>query len=745
MNATGFFKKKVLIIMTYLIATSSPGFSQDWIPLDEVKGPLCVARNPHTGEIFPLSPANSRYNVIITDGFAKIELLQTFINDMGGFSELVYVFPLPHEASVHGMVMQYKDSVYTAEIYEREEAELIFNEALLIGLVAALLVQDKPNIFTQKIANIAYGDTAYIKIDLSLPLRYLDGEYELAVPTMIADRYQGFTNPGSQGDVWNPPADRSGQTLQFNVLFQTGFPVESVESPTHPLFFSSYLAEREYLVEQRLLESNSIVIGEAPVVAKLQTFQTYPNRDYVLRFKRSEAAHDLSFTSFYDMGREEGYFSVNLFPDPDLFIGNRPDLELVILVDKSGSQSGWPMAKEKEIVLDLLGKLQASDNFILLSFSNSTQWAFTPGESVPATTANISIAQTFTSNITAGGGTELLSAITTTLAIPITTERKRIYVFLTDGFITNEEAILNKIETHESNPTIFTFGAGGSLNRYFLDRAAEVGNGVSFEVTSNEAVGPFVDAAWGKIESPQLSNISFTFTGLETYDVIRPLSDKLYSGQPFTLFGKYRAGVPFELTLDAYRDGEPVQIKRGLVCDEKGNINSVMPQIWARHRIRDLTMEQGTTDYNKDKIIEVSIEYQILTKYTAFLAVNPVSVDDYEEELLYTSTLEDERVFERDNTLVNSLAEISLKLSLASLQINLPAGIRLLSIEIYDLQGRQIFSYSHQSPSDTGRSRETLWHWDGLLENGSVLKSGHYLIRIVTDRGIESRRIHWSP
>ncbi len=81
---------------------------------------------------------------------------------------------------------------------------------------------------------------------------------------------------------------------------------------------------------------------------------------------------------------------------------------------------------------------------------------------------------------------------------------RRFFVFLTDGFITNESAIIDAIKNHPSSPTIFTFGAGNNLNRYFLDEAAKVGNGVSTEITANEAVAPIVDAVWNKIESPQL-------------------------------------------------------------------------------------------------------------------------------------------------------------------------------------------------------------------------------------------------
>jgi len=744
MKNTFNIKNKIITLMIFLFATLPLIYSQNWIPLDEIDGPLCVALNEETGETFPLSPANSRYNVIITDGFAKIELLQTFVNDLGSIGELVYVFPLPHEGSVHGMTMQYQDSIYLAKIYEKEEAKMLYNEALIAGLVAALLIQERPNIFTQKIANIAFGDTAYIKIDISLPLKYRDGEYELAVPTMIADRYMGFTNPGSQGDVWNPPANRNGQSLQFNVLFQTGFPISQIGSPTHPIYFSNLSTEKEILKSQGLIDDNSIVVGSDPAVARLATFQTYPNKDYILRFKRTDTNHDFTFASYWDQSKSEGTFALQLFPDRELFAGDRPDLELVILMDVSGSQGGWPLEKEKEIVRALLNKVNASDNILLLSFSTVINWAFTPGQAVPATAANIAVAEQFVGRATAGGGTELLSAVTTTLNIPIISERKRIYVFLTDGFITNEAAILTEIQNHPTGPTIFTFGAGDNLNRYFLDRAAEVGNGVSFVVTSNEVAGPFVDAAWEKIESPQFSNISFNFKGLQTFEIIKPASDKLYIGQPYILFGKYSSGGPFSLTLNAFKEGAPFSSTKNMLGDVQGSINSVVPQIWARQKIRELSLEQGSTDDNKNAIIDVSLEYQVLSKYTAFLAINPISIDEYDGELLSSPIGLYDELFERGGNLKGLLAEIKLKLNPASMELIFPQGISLRKIEVFDLLGRLVYTYFHASSTETDNAVSTsVWIWNGRLKNGSLLKRGYYILKIVTNKGVEMRRIHW--
>ena len=92
------------------------------VPVDEIKGPSCIMRDTATGRTWNLSPALSQYNVIITDGLARVRLTQKFINTAGSMDDIVYVFPLPHEASVHAMSMEYRGDIYRAEIFEKAQA-----------------------------------------------------------------------------------------------------------------------------------------------------------------------------------------------------------------------------------------------------------------------------------------------------------------------------------------------------------------------------------------------------------------------------------------------------------------------------------------------------------------------------------------------------------------------------------------------------------------------------------------------
>jgi Ca-activated chloride channel family protein len=132
-----------------------------------------------------LSPESSRFNVVVTEGIAHVRLTQLYVNRFSfPLADLVYVFPLPEQSSVHAMSMEYQNRYYTAEILEKQSAQQIYDSLVSSGYNTALLLQDKPNIFQQQLANIASTDSAWIEIELSVPHKFESNTYELTLPTM---------------------------------------------------------------------------------------------------------------------------------------------------------------------------------------------------------------------------------------------------------------------------------------------------------------------------------------------------------------------------------------------------------------------------------------------------------------------------------------------------------------------------------------------------------------------------------
>lgn len=720
----------ILAILTLLSVWRPASAQSSAIPYEQIRGPMVVMQDD-AGRNVPLSPEFTRFNVIITDGFAQTKVTQVYVNHHSNVKDMAYVFPLPHDGAVHGMRLQYKDSLYIARILEKSEAQRKYDSLVRAGGQGALLVLNRPNVFEQRIATLKKGDTATVEIEVSSPLKFVDGEFEFSMPTMVAERY-GEGVPSSQMG-WNPPANRSGQSLQFNVVLQTGYAITGVTSPTHPIEVQPF-ANAKPLLDARGMPIPGARLSQPHTdVVLLKTQEAYPNKDFVLRFKRDGAGQDFSVASHWLGSESGGYFAFSLYPDPEILTGTRTPIECVLLVDISGSQMGWPLEKEKAIAQNILGRLQTTDRLSVLAFSNNVTYAF-PGENVvTATAANIEKARSFINGLVSGGGTELLNAIQTTLNLPQTSEHARYYVFLTDGFITNEDAIFTAIRNHPSRPTIFTFGAGGSLNRHFLETTAEIGNGFATELTESEAVEPKVEAAWSRIESPQLVDLVLDFGGAQVSEVLSPVSKRLYKGLPYLVYGRYSGGGEFDFTLKAQKQGTPITLTRKVKLDDEGNISTVVPKLWARTQIGLLRLAEGTTQSNKARIISLSLEHQVLSDYTAFLAMKPVVVSA--DNAIQPPMATDVREAKGRHLSPFSLLRIGMQWLL-----RLAAGEYLLRVEVVDISGHRVKTWqAHAS------QKITQWEWDGKNNQGQALRSGNYVLRMVTTRGVYTQAVAAMP
>ncbi|MFQ5807176.1 MAG: VIT domain-containing protein, partial [Phycisphaerae bacterium] len=120
---------------------------------------------------------------------ARTTVRQVFYNPLDKKIEAVYVFPLPQDAAVDDMVMIVGDRRIVGQIKERGEAREIYEAAKAAGHVASLLDQERPNIFTQSVANIEPGVQVEIEISYVETLKYEDGVFEWVFPMVVGPRY----------------------------------------------------------------------------------------------------------------------------------------------------------------------------------------------------------------------------------------------------------------------------------------------------------------------------------------------------------------------------------------------------------------------------------------------------------------------------------------------------------------------------------------------------------------------------
>ena len=120
---------------------------------------------------------------------ARAQVRQEFQNTTDGWIEAVYVFPLPENAAVDHLRMRVGDRVIEGQIKEREAARKTYEQARQEGRRTTLLEQERPNIFTNSVANIGPGDTVAVELEYQQTLRYDQGAFRLRFPMVVGPRY----------------------------------------------------------------------------------------------------------------------------------------------------------------------------------------------------------------------------------------------------------------------------------------------------------------------------------------------------------------------------------------------------------------------------------------------------------------------------------------------------------------------------------------------------------------------------
>ena len=378
----------------------------------------------------------------ISGFISRVVVTQQFENPFKEKIEAVYTFPLPQNAAVDDMTMTVGERTIRGKILPREEAQAVYDAAKSSGKVASLLDQERPNIFTQSVANILPGNQIKITISYVETLNYVNGAYEFVFPMVVGPRYvPGSPNGRTQGSGFAPdtdrvpdasritpnsppPAMRSGHDISLDVTLDAGLILDDVNSKTHD-------------VDIQRTDSHSARLH-------LREGSTIPNKDFVLRYDvAGRAIQDALLTHRSDKG---GYFTLILQPPDRVTAEDVRPKELVFVLDTSGSMQGFPIEKAKETMKLALDSLYPSDTFNLITFAGDTQILFP--KPVPATKANLNKAQAFLNSRSGSGGTEMMTAIKAALEPSDDQSHIRIVCFMTDGYVGNDMEIISEVQKH---------------------------------------------------------------------------------------------------------------------------------------------------------------------------------------------------------------------------------------------------------------------------------------------------------
>jgi Ca-activated chloride channel family protein len=563
----------------------------------------------------------------ISGGLSRVVVTQEFENPLKEKIEAVYTFPLSQNSAVDDMTMFVGDRVVRGRIKRREEARAVYEAARAGGQVAILLDQERPNRFTQSVANIMPGAKVKIVISYVEALKYEDGSYEFVFPMVVGPRYipGAPTRRGAAGRSPDttvvpdasritppvaPKGFRAGHDISIEVAIDAGVPIEQIKSTLH-----------EVEVD-RLTPHNSVV--------RLKDKSAIPNKDFILRCDVSgRKVEDGLLVHRSDRG---GFFTLMLQPPDRVTSTDVTPKELVFVIDTSGSMEGFPIEKAKETMKLALDGLYPQDTFNLITFAGDTQILFE--EPVPATPANLKKAREFLASRSGGGGTEMMKAIRAALDPSDAQDHIRIVCFMTDGYVGNDMEIISEVQKH-ANARVFSFGIGSSVNRFLLDKMAEQGRGEVEYVSLNDDGSAAAKRFHERVRNPLLTDISIDWGGLPVADVYPARIPDLFSARPVIVCGRYKGAGRGVIRLKGKMSGREFVREVAVDLPESEPRRDVLATLWARARIDDLMnqdfagVQQGTPRVEiSEAITQLGLEFRLMTQFTSFVAVEEMTITD---------------------------------------------------------------------------------------------------------------------
>src|SRR5579883_377759 len=578
------------------------------------------------------------FSAKVAERVAEVTVEQTFENTYAELLEAVYIFPLSGGAAVSRFELHVDGKQLVGIVEERGEARRQYDQAIAQGKKAALLEQERDDVFTVKVGNLPPRSIATIKMVYSERLpAFDDGETELRLPLVVAPRYipgqpleRASLGDGTEADTTAVPdasrisPPRLAPGLRGDV--KLGINVEILSS--------------EAVDELGCTQHATKVAQEGgKLLVTLGAKDELLDRDFVLRWKT--AASEEKPVLLVTKKNGECFGLLSIVPPRDTKAGQGAR-DVVFLLDRSGSMAGAKMDSAKRACERLLDELQPQDRFALCAFSNGADWMQT--SFVAADRRGKAQGASWLRGIGASGGTELDPALQGVFALfesesgvvpaggmqklKAAAPRLPVLVIVTDGEVGNESEILRRVEGRLSNIRVHTLGIDTAVNAAFLRRLAHLGRGTATLC----APGPTLEDALGRIGkeigTPVLLDIEVEDRGLgfDPASITPERLPDLFAGRTASIFFRCRSlsgalvvrakraeGGTFEQTVKA----EAVEL-------------NALPQLWAKSRVSDLEDryrlayggQGGGLEAARGEILGLALEHQLLTRFTAFIVID---------------------------------------------------------------------------------------------------------------------------
>ncbi|XP_053392403.1 von Willebrand factor A domain-containing protein 5A-like isoform X2 [Mercenaria mercenaria] len=588
----------------------------------------CLGLLSDNRRIVPLK--SIKVDVHIIGYVAEVSSRLTYFNEEETPVEAVFTFPVDDGSAVFQFEADIDGRHIVAEIQEKEQAKLTYQDAINHGESAMLLKEDNSagDIFSCMLGNLPPQSEASLvmKYVIELP-QEADGRLRFTLPTILNPRYSpdvGGTVP-AEGATYVPPCE---------------IPYEFCMTATVEGYHKVISATSDRVTLDVKFEQNNRVAK----VSLCDKFQFDHDLSFLVQYENAYSPHVV-----LERGNPE---AEGLLKEDMLMVSFHPDLkevsmatsgEYVFVIDRSGSMIGNKIKNAKEALLLFLKSLPPDCYFNIISFGSIFKPLF-PIESQKYSTESLEEAIELEKSMEADMyGTEIQKPLTHVFNMAAIEGHPRRVFVLTDGEVDDIRWVtrLVKENTQNTDTRVFTLGIGDGVSTALVKGIASNGGGKAEIIDGEERIQSKVVSLLKCAMQPAITDVNIDWdlpSGVTLVSIPSEPPSSIYAGERLTLFTILKglgsnSTAAGSLTLKGQQNGSPVSYRMTFTLCKEDEICESAPvhRLATKAQIKllqdmeaeDILLLNPIEDAElRQKIVNFSRQGNIVSRYTAFVAID---------------------------------------------------------------------------------------------------------------------------
>jgi hypothetical protein len=520
---------------------------------------------------------------VIRDGLAETEVDQTFGNPGGREVEGWYWFTVPERAVVTSFAVETDGQLVEGEVIEKQEAAARYQRAIRAAHEPALLEWIDGRSYRARIFPVPASGSRRVV------LRYL----EMA-------------------------ASRGGK-------FEYVYPLRgSVGEPVTIGEFSLTVDLGDAAIGMPLSTLADAVIEDGGRRVTMRRSGYTPRADFQLEGRLRAQAAPFRVARYSAGGDLADYVMARYVPDVDWATIKEQPGDLVVVVDTSASADDAARAQKTAAAEAVLRAMSPADHFALVALDTVPTVLYPKDGLAEASEKEIAKAMEKLAEHASGGATDLGALFDVALGRVHGKEQPAV-VYIGDGLATSGEIAGDKLAERlrralsTSRARFFTVAVGAEANHALLRELSRAGGGQAFRI--DEAAGSTAEVLRlaSAIKTPTITDLSIDLgAGLD--EPMLTATGKVTRGEEIVLLARTHHVLPEKAKVKGRLAGKEFEREYKVEADA-GLGAALVPRLWAAEKIRRLLGEASDPDEHRGKVVELGLDYGLVTPFTSILAL----------------------------------------------------------------------------------------------------------------------------